>query len=129
MLKRKGAAAWAGGGTKSSRDALDRHISGRTLGIGHGGQHLALARAFQVAVELLVNGHSPHGRVPDLVVLRIQLYFEGAGGVHWSAFLGCGRLGRRDEAQATKSHEQSGDASCHLQGYSIFREGTMVSPL
>src|SRR5579859_4266465 len=46
---------------------LNRHVNPRALGIA-GGQHLAFARAFQIAVKLLVNRHSAKRWVSAFVV-------------------------------------------------------------
>src|ERR1039457_519981 len=74
MLKHKGAAAALQGST----NPLHRDVTGRPLDGGHRGEHLALADSFEIAVELLVNGHPADGRLLGLIVrlLRGQLYLK-----------------------------------------------------
>jgi len=91
VLQGEGSDAGAGGGAKSSGDALDGDITGRAFGFGGGGEHLALAGGFEIAVESFVEGQAANGRVADLIVLRLRghLDFESSRGVsgHGSSLL------------------------------------------
>ena len=120
VLKHEGASA----ALERSADAFDGDVAGGTLDGGAGGQHLALAGAFEIAMELLVNGHAAEAGVAGVGVRgffagrRSYLYFKRSGGVsgHGGPFLGGSgilwsvlreRRGGKDEREA-KSSEGSG---------------------
>ena len=87
------------------------------------GEHLALAGGFEVAVDLLVDGHAAEGSVVGLILgrLRGHLYFKRPGGMsgHDGAFLGWSgilrvgpreRSGDKTERQAQARDDRSGDS-------------------
>src|SRR6185295_4331008 len=90
----------AGAAVQGAADALDRHVDARALNARHAVQHLALAGAFELAIELLVDGHPAKAFVPGICLLRAKLDFERAFCMsrHDRPFLDCTwirRLGLR----------------------------------
>ncbi len=83
VLEHEGAAA----ALERSSDALDGDVAGGALDGGAGGQHLALAGAFEIAVELLVDSHAPEAGVAGVGVRgffagrRSYLYFKRSSGM------------------------------------------------
>src|SRR6266849_3602419 len=66
---------------EGAADFLDRDVTCRTFGDVPAGQHLTFARAFDIAMPLLLDRHAPKRLIIRLVVLWVSLYFKCSGRV------------------------------------------------
>ena len=114
----------AGAAAERPANALDGDVTGGALDRCAGGEHLALAGGFEVAVDLFVEGHAAEGGGVGFVFggLRGHFYFKRSGGVsgHGGTFLGwigilgmgpreCSRANTEEQAQ-TREDCRCGDS-------------------
>ena len=68
---------------ESAGDTLDGDVAGRALDVGASGQHCSLAGAFEIAVDLFVDGHPAEGGVLEFAIgsLGSEFHFKGSGRV------------------------------------------------
>src|SRR5882724_6126782 len=82
---------FAGAAVERAADAFDGDVASGAFDRCAGGEHLALAGGFEVAVDLLVDSHAAERGVVGFVVggLRGHFYFKRSGGIsgHDGAFL------------------------------------------
>src|SRR5882672_9090062 len=80
-----------GAAVERAADAFDGDVASGAFDRCAGGEHLALAGGFEVAVDLLVDSHAAERGVVGFVVggLRGHFYFKRSGGIsgHDGAFL------------------------------------------
>ncbi len=124
----------AGVAVERAADAFDGDVAGGAFDRCSGGEHLALAGGFEVAVDLFVNGHAGEGVSFVLGGLRGHFYFKCSGGVSghscaflgWSRILGVGprkRIGAKTEGQA-----QTGE-DCRSDDSLVFHFCTVARPV
>jgi len=140
VLQGECADAGAGGAAKSSADALNGDITGRAFHFGGGGEHLALAGGFEIAVESFVEGQAANGGVADLIVLGLRGHFdfECSGGVNghgssllrWSELSSDNASGREAERDNAGSDARSRSHACIVVWRLFWRQPrvSMVSP-
>ena len=120
VLQDEGASA----AVERTADALDGDVAGGAFDRCSGGEHLALAGGFEVAVDLFFEGHAAEGGVVGFVFggLRGHFYIKCSGGMggnggvflSWSGILRMGprkRSGAKTEGQAqTREDCRCGDS-------------------
>ena len=121
VLQDEGAGTDSGGSTQSSGNAFDGNVTGGAFDVGHGGEHLAFAGSFEIAMELFVNGHAADGGVADFVILGLGRDFDiewssgvsshGSSLLSWSGLRGGGaRPGEAEDYQGARDNAGGGDA-------------------
>ena len=97
-----------GATVEGSGDFLHGDVAGGAFDFSAKGEHLAFGSGFEIAVNLLVDGHAADGGVfGPTIVLRRYFYVEGSGGSGHDFFLRL-RLCREMECEDSRYAENGG---------------------